>query len=420
MGRACLSALDHINTYVRKHFLFGIVILFFGCTACVRAQSLQWVNVIGPPVGAVNCFAVDSTKIYAGTADSGIYVSTNDGISWSMIGGSLDVPSTTALWANSENLIAGTFTDGLYRSNNLGESWEHISAGDSDYDWTLFDDSGTIFAGTLDSGIYRRSDMGESWQQVNNGITFFSIRAFTAIGGVLLAGAHGGGIFRSTDNGDSWTPSSTGLPEGFIHALTASGTTAFAGTHYDAVYRSTDSGVTWVSAGSGIVNPYVTALAVSGNSVFVSTSDGIYQSTNMGDIWVKQVVGIPDTTTVLSLAVNGTTIVAGTSSSGLFQTTLASDDVSIQPASARISFSVVPNPVSSNSIIHYTLDHSGEVAISIFDPVGREVMEPISGEWQDVGQHEITIDAQSLVAGIYECRLNAGDAVMTSKIAVVR
>jgi photosystem II stability/assembly factor-like uncharacterized protein len=420
MGSVCLSDYMLQNSWIRRKFLFGIPILFLCFTSGVRAQTLQWVNVIGPPVGAMNCFAVDSTKIYAGTADSGIYISTNNGMSWSMIGGSLDLPSTSALWANGANLIAGTFTGGLYRSNNFGASWEHISAGDSDYDWTLFDDSGTVFAGTLDSGIYRTMDMGENWLQVNNGITFFSIRAFTAIGGILLAGSHGGGIFRSTDNGDSWTPSSTGLPEGFVHALAVSGQTMFAGTHYDAVYRSTDSGVTWDSAGNGIVNPYVTALAVSGNSVFVSTSDGIYQSTNMGDLWVKQMAGIPDSSTVLSLAVNGTTIVAGTSSAGLFRTTLANEDVSLQPASTGIPFSVVPNPVLSNSIIHYLLDHPGEATIAIFDPLGREVMQPLSNEWQNAGEHEATINAGNLAPGIYECRLSAGDNMTTAKMAVVR
>ena len=58
--------------------------------------------------------------------------------------------------------------------------------------------------------------------------------------------------------------------------------------------------------------------------------------------------------------------------------------------------------------------------IAIFDPLGREAMEPISGEWQNAGEHEVTIDAHNLMPGIYECRLNAGDAVMTAKMVVVR
>ncbi len=139
---------------MKKQILFGIAIVLFGCASGVRAQSLQWVNVIAPAVGAVNCFAVDSSTIYAGTADSGIYVSTNNGISWSAIDGSLNVPSMSALYVRGEGLIAGTFTGGLYRSNNFGESWEHITAGASDFDYTLFDDSGTVYAGTLDSGLY--------------------------------------------------------------------------------------------------------------------------------------------------------------------------------------------------------------------------------------------------------------------------
>ncbi len=227
-------------------------------------------------------------------------------------------------------------------------------------------------------------------------------------------------MFRSTDNAESWVPSSTGLPEGSIHALIVCGKTVFVGTHYDAVYRSTDSGVTWNPAGTGIINPYVTALAASSNAIFVSTSDGIYQTTNMGDEWVKAMAGIPDTTTVLSLAVNGSIIVAGTSSCGLFRAALASDDVSVQPASAENSLLIVPNPISSHSIVHYILGQSGAVTISIFDPLGRETMAPLSNEWQTAGEHEAAFDFQRLTSGIYECRLSAGGRVLTTKIVVAK
>ena len=405
---------------MRKQFLLVNLILLLCFVGRVPAQSLQWVNVVGPSVGAVNCFAVDSTTIFAGTADSGVYRSSDNGVSWVPISGSLSMPSTSTLWAKGESLIAGTFIEGLYRSENSGTSWEHIATGGVEYDYALFDNSGTIFAGTLDSGIYRTNDEGMIWQQINNGISLLNIHAFCSIGGNLFVGTHGDGVYRSTNNGDDWTPSSTGLPEKkFIHALAVCGTTMFVGTHYDTVFRSTDSGATWTPASNGISNPYIIALASSGNSIFVAASDGLYRSTNMGDQWARDMQGIPDTTTVLSIGVINGAIFAGTSSCGLFRAPLSNDAVLTPASSAGISFSIAPNPISANSIIRYSLDRSGEVTVTLFDPLGREVMQPISGGWQDAGEHEATIDARNLAPRIYECRLNTGDAVMTAKMVVL-
>lgn len=417
----CLSALIIQHSYVSKRFIFGIPILLLGFVATVQAQSLQWVNVVGPSVGAVNCFAVDSTTIFAGTADSGVYRSLDNGITWVPMNGSLSMPSTSALWAKGESLIAGTFIEGLYRSENSGTTWDHIATGAVDYDYTLFDNSGTIFAGTLDSGIYRTSDQGMSWQQINNGIYLWDIHAFCAIGGILFAGTHGNGVYRSTNNGDEWSSSSGGLPKkNFIHALAACGTTMFVGTHYDTVFRSTDSGATWTPASNGITNAYIIALAASGNSIFVAASDGLYRSTNMGDLWVRDMQGIPDTTTVLTIGVSNGAVFAGTSSCGLFRAVLANDDVARHSTSAGISFSIVPNPIASKSTIYYTLDHSGEVTIDLYDPLGHEAMEHLIGEYETIGTHEAALDALNLKPGIYECRLRCGDQQNFAKIVVMR
>ena len=48
------------------------------------AVNAQWVQTNGPNGGTVNCFAISDTNIYAGT-NGGVFLSTNNGTSWTAI-----------------------------------------------------------------------------------------------------------------------------------------------------------------------------------------------------------------------------------------------------------------------------------------------------------------------------------------------
>jgi hypothetical protein len=70
--------------------------------------------------------------------------------------------------------------------------------------------------------------------------------------------------------------------------------------------------------------------------------------------------------------------------------------------------------------LSYLLDIPGEISVTIFDPLGREVARPAESQWQDVGEHEATIDASNLSPGIYECRLAAAGNEVATRIVVLK
>ena len=52
------------------------------------------------------------------------------------------------------------------------------------------------------------------------------------------------------------------------------------------VFLSNDNGTTWTGVNSGITNPDVLSLAVLGTNLFAGTNgDGVYLSTNNGATW---------------------------------------------------------------------------------------------------------------------------------------
>ena len=187
----------------------------------------------------------------------------------------------------------------------------------------------TLYAGT-NSGVWTTVDNGTTWAQANSGLTTLDVRALVLNGTTLYAGTNGGGVFRSADNGATWIATNTGLTYGAVYSLAANGTDVYAGTNGGGVFRL--SGITWTAVNTGLSdNAQVYSLLINGNDVFaggqlvVNDSRHIYRSSDKGAKWTP--TGVTDTSVsvnppalVYSLAVSGTTLMAGTFD-GLYRST---------------------------------------------------------------------------------------------------
>ena len=118
----------------------------------------SWVQTNGPYGGSVQCFAVSGRNLFAGTDGGGVFLSTNNGTSWT---------APSAVVPNPRYVVALAV-------------------------------SGTnLFAGTRFGGVFLSTDNGRSWTAVNSGLTTLSIPALAVSGTNLFAGTSGGGVFRS-------------------------------------------------------------------------------------------------------------------------------------------------------------------------------------------------------------------------------
>jgi hypothetical protein len=136
------------------------------------------------------------------------------------------------------------------------------------------------------------------------------------VSGTNLFAGEDGGVFLSTDNGTSWRAVKT---TGYVDALVVSDTNLFAGA-YGGVSLSTNNGASWTAVNTGLWNPIVLSLAVSGKNLFAGTGgSGVFLSTNNGTSWTTVSTGLTNPV-VWSLAVSGTNLFAGTED-GVFLST---------------------------------------------------------------------------------------------------
>src|SRR5690349_14322147 len=104
-------------------------LLFVCTTVCTSHALAQWVQTNGPWGGYVQCFAASGTKLFAGTGQGNIYLSTNNGSSWTGAVTGLSNIIVQALAVSGTNVFAGTRGGGMYRSSDDGANWESINTG---------------------------------------------------------------------------------------------------------------------------------------------------------------------------------------------------------------------------------------------------------------------------------------------------
>ena len=83
-----------------------------------------------------------------------------------------------------------------------------------------------------------------------------------------------------------------------------------------------------------------------------------------------------------------------------------------------------PNPVATNTMIHYSLPKECDVAITLYDVCGREVASLVN-EKQEAGCYQISLDSRSVAEtplsnGVYFYRLQTGNVIKTRKLLVIR
>ena len=307
---------------------FGMLFLLFSLQ--ISFSQINWQQTNGPYGGDVQAFALSGNNLFAGTFGDGIFISTNNGSSWSAVNTGLTNLNIQTLAVNGANLFAGTRDGGVFLSADNGTHWTPRNNGLTTINvWCLTASGTNLFAAT-DAGVFLSSNNGTSWSAVNTGLTNFNVQTVIVNGANLFAGAIGG-VFLSTNNGTSWTSVSGGLTNTNVITLTVSGTNLFAGTEGGGIFRSTNNGTSWTAVNNGLTDLDIWSLAVStngagGENIFAgSWDDGIFLSTNNGANWTAINTDIIITSinklAVIPNGAGGTNLFAGTRGNGVFLST---------------------------------------------------------------------------------------------------
>jgi photosystem II stability/assembly factor-like uncharacterized protein len=189
------------------------------------------------------------------------------------------------------------------------------------------------------NALYRSTNDGRYWRLVYRADT--TVTAIAAVGDAVIAAA-GRVLLRSTTNGVRWTVLPA-FPGQTINALVVNGGMLFAAAN-DSVYRSADGGETWLKVDKGLVaNRTYLTLAVTGTTLLAGNASAtIYRSADNGANWTSISQGLTNAGRVQSLGQNAEALFAGTSA-GVYRTTNNGQNwTKVYPATASLNcFSVL-------------------------------------------------------------------------------
>ena len=260
-----------------KKIIFTLLVIHFSILIA-NAQWVQMSNGMGTNKN-VWSLAASGDNIFAGT-NFGVYISTNNGESWSLT--SLNNQSGHVLLINENNIYAGTF-HGVFKSTNDGQNWVQIGLSNRSI-WALTIHGNNIFAGTdFGHGVYRSTNNGLSWTQTSLGDTNF-ISSLVMSGNNIFAGDWASNsVFLSSDTGNTWTQISLGgTPTEVVFCLAVKGNFMFAGVDNGGVFRSSNGGFNWTQ--TSLNNRGITSFTIKDNHIFAGDFfyGEVYLSSNNG------------------------------------------------------------------------------------------------------------------------------------------
>ncbi len=278
------------------------------------------IGISGANVQTVIAASTNPTTIYAGTAQNGVYESTDGGTTWTAINSGLtsnDIMTLAADPVSPAVIYAGTLGGGVFKSVNGGSAWSAANSGlpanSTVYALAIPQQfHQTVYAG-LNSGAYKSVNSGSSWSSVSTGLPAnTSVRSLSILStnaNVVYAGTDGGGVFETTNGGANWSAENAGLTNLSIYAIALdpqNSQNLYAGTSSGQIFKSLDGGQSWNLINSGLPDA-ITSFSFEPNNtsiVYAGTlGAGVYESTDGGSTWNLS-IGANSNTTWESMVVD--------------------------------------------------------------------------------------------------------------------
>lgn len=308
------------------------------------------------------------------TLNPGVYISTNNGLNWSMT--SLSNKGIISMAASSSQVLAATVSSGIYNTTNNGVNWVQISSNVSGF---LTISGNRIYCAM--SGLRVTTNNGANWNIIHNepGISV------VADDSLVIFGTQDGNIYRSTNYGQSWTKTYS-VPQAYVYSLYKYGSNIFAGTDSGFIV-STNAGLSFFDRNQNLGASRISAIMVLDNYVYVA--NGNYAAVPVS-IWKR----------------------------------LLSDVIGIKPISMEVPetynlYQNYPNPFNQTSIIRFDVARDSKVELKVFDVMGKEVLTPVN-QFLRAGTYEVNFDAGYLPSGIYFYQLKADGYLQTKKMMLVK
>lgn len=404
-----------------KLFLLCVFISMFNSTN-VLGQDF-WQKIHFPNDNGISWIKSNASGELFCTTSSGVYKSTDDGITWKILG--LDSIPTYYLEIDQRTgyiYVVQNNRQNIAYSTDNGVTWNETTLNSTSNIISIYSSKNKdLFAGAW-GRIYKSPDCGESWQCVHKSdLSMMVTSIIESEDGILFAGVTGfmggGGVYRSDDNGDNWEH--VGLDNEYISCLQFnSDGILYAGSagNYESgiggFYKSSDLGDTWELLNEELL---VESLVIDADNILYATtnydfdSSGMFKSKDGGITWKRIISGMDDPRVFyITMASTGYLFVFGNSENNIFR--------SVEPVAAGsgvfetnypLSLKAYPNPCTDYLQIDGIKNYSS-AQIIITDIMGREVY---NGNYTGS-----SINISNLVKGVYILNVKEDGKCGTYKI----
>ncbi len=366
--------------------------------------------------------ALGDGPIAAGSSANGVYLSTDDGDTFSFVG-----PEGAHVWdlaladdvlfAAAEGCLFAAFDGMTFEPVPIIEGLDvHV------YDVTYAEETDCVYVATWGQGVYYAfTDDLTDWTEYNAGLpseATLSVEASETTD-TAVAGVYGFGVWRRPFGASEWEQASD-LGGADAFELTSTCGDFWAGTRGGGTFASTDDGVTWQPAGLDGLDIY-DLVPASDCTVLAATSDGVWLADGPGDEWDPVAFqGQP----ILSVAYTGDGVCGGTTYGEVLcsemdnggQTTA---DEGAASAPQRLALDApFPNPVSRTDAVElaFELRAAGPAEVVVYDVRGAEVARPVGGTF--AAGRQALMWRPGLAPGLYVVRLATPEGAVTQKLVV--
>ncbi len=272
----------------------------------------------------------NSNTIYAALTGGGVIKSTDAGNSWAATGNGPVVSKKVMVHPKNSKIVFATANTGIWRSTNEGVSWTKVS-GNYGFEDIEFNPANPniMYASRDDMSnllcVWKSSDNGNTWSVISftNGITS-SGRTLLAVSpddpAVVYAVMSKGldqtaifnALFKSTDSGSNYKLIVKGSSSNNFFGNETNGTGTTGQAWYDMAicvnpsnvnevhiagticFKSTDGGISFTAETEyrypstiGYIHPDVHALEYVNHTIYSGSDGGIFKSVNNGDDWIN-------------------------------------------------------------------------------------------------------------------------------------
>lgn len=250
--------------------------------------------------------------LYA-TSDGGVYVSEDEGVTWTDITANI---STTMVYhldqfSGSIKMVIGNQDNGIKHRQNLGGDFEHVNSGDGFYSSYHPTNNGRFWA-TLNTNLFRYRNNGSvrTGNRSPNSNWYNTVQMHNTDESLLICGSVD--IFKSTDYANTWTNAGasgswaiTSCPSN-NSKFYATGAVTFASNSNGSAYLSTDTGDTWsdLSGNPGFPSTFTKLTDINvepdnSSKVWMTCGgyeDGskVYYSIDSGSNWTNMTGSLPN------------------------------------------------------------------------------------------------------------------------------